>query len=63
MMSESSKRHSKFLSLIFILKFHALLEKHGVDESVYSSPMHMQFHPQPSKENKEAKILWDTHAP
>ena len=39
--------------------YHALLEKYGFNESDYSSPWHMQSHPQPSIENKEAKILWD----
>ena len=39
--------------------YHALLEKYGFDESDYSSPWHVQSHPQPSKGNKEAKILWD----
>ena len=39
--------------------YHALLDKHGFDESDYSSPCHMQSHPQPSKGNNEAKILWD----
>ena len=48
-------RHDKMLRPVY----HALLEKYGFDESDYSSPWHMQSHPQPSKENKEAKILWD----
>ena len=39
--------------------YHVLLEKYGFKESDYSSPWHMQSHPQPSKENNEAKILWD----
>ena len=48
-------QHDKVLRPVY----HALLEKYGFDESDYSSPWHMQSHPQPSKENKEAKILWD----
>ena len=38
--------------------YHALLEKYGFDESD-SSPWYTQPHPQPSKKNNEAKILWD----
>ena len=38
---------------------HALLEKYGFDEFDYPSPWYMQSHPQPNKENNQAKILWD----
>ena len=48
-------RHDKMLRPVY----HALLAKYGFDESDYSSPWHMQSHPQPRKENREAKILWD----
>ena len=47
-------RHVKMLRPVY----HSLLEKYSFDESDYSSPWHMQSYPQPSKENKEAKILW-----
>ena len=39
--------------------YQVLLEKHGFDESDYPSPWYVQSHPQPSKENNQAKILWD----
>ena len=37
--------------------YHALLEKYGFNES--DSPWYLHSHPQPSKENNQAKILWD----
>ena len=49
-------RHDKMLRSVY----HAFLEKYGFDESDYRpSPWYVQSHPQPSKENNQAKILWD----
>ena len=53
--SQYKTQHNKMLRPVY----HALLERYGFDESDYSSPWYVQSYPQPSKENNEAKILWD----
>ena len=48
-------QHDKMLCPVY----HAFPEKYGFNESDYPSPWYVHSHPQPSKENNKAKILWD----